>query len=233
MNTIQQIRENERLSHMEQYANMPLYESGGWLSKPIKTVLEVLPMLEDHTAIRCLDLGCGIGRNCIAVAQYFQKISCTIDCVDLLDLAIKKLRENAEKFGVSRCIHGIVQTIEDFLIPPDTYDLVLAVSALEHLGSKEHFTRKMGEICDGIRPNGIVCLVINSDVTETDAATGVVLVPQFEVNLTTGELLELLRTCFGQWSVIKETVVHQRYSIPRGNTMSDLNTNVVTLVARK
>ena len=57
--------------------------------------------------------------------------------------------------------------------------------------------------------------------------------PQFEVNLKTEELLAMLKNHFENWEILKETIVPQRYDIPRENCTADLTTNVVTFVARK
>ena len=94
--TISKIRRAEAASHTEAYTNHELYTPGSWLAKPVKTVLELLPLFDGYTTFRGLDLGCGVGRNCIAAAQYLNHIPCQVDCVDILELAIEKLRENAE-----------------------------------------------------------------------------------------------------------------------------------------
>ena len=232
MNRIRQIREKEKASHIQTYSGNALYQEGSWLEKPIRTVLELLPCFADHSSFRGLDLGCGVGRNCLAIAQHFHGILCHIDCVDILDLAIEKLTENARLCGVADNIHGIVLPLEDFPIPPETYDLILAVSALEHIDTKESFIGKLAEIRDGIRENGIACFVINSNVQEFNRQTGMPLPAQFEVNLPTETLQALLTQCFDGWEILKYTVRHQQYDIPRGSVTAELHTSVVTFVAR-
>lgn len=231
--TLEQIRENERKSHIQVYSSDALYQDGSWLRKPIKTVLDILPYFENSTQLHVLDLGCGVGRNCISIAQHFQTIPCTIDCVDILDLAIEKLNSNAEEYGVSASIHGILSAIEGYPIEKNHYDWIIAVSALEHVESKVSFVGKLEEIRDGIRENGIVCLVINSNVRETDKASGNPVPAQFEVNFPTDALTEILNQVFAGWKIIKSTIKHQQYDIPRGERVCDLQTKVVTFVARK
>ncbi len=70
---IEQIRESERKSHMDTYSSTVLFEKGSWLSKPIKTVVDLFPYFEGKDRFRGLDLGCGIGRNCIPLAQHLHK----------------------------------------------------------------------------------------------------------------------------------------------------------------
>ena len=232
-NRLKQIRESERQSHIEMYSNSELYKEGSWLRKPIKTVLDIIPLFNDYSELNVLDLGCGVGRNCIAVAQSFKNIPCRIDCVDILDLAIEKLYENAEELGVVSSINGIVETIENYSVGENKYDLVLAISALEHIDSEQSFLSKLSEINRGIKKNGIVCLVINSDVKETDKSTGEEIPAQFEVNLQTEKLQVVLKEKFSDFEIMKTAVSEQQYDIPRGDIISDLKTKVVTFVARK
>lgn len=230
---IKRIRISERNSHIAIYSKEELFKSDSWLSKPIKTIVDIIPYFNDYESLNVLDLGCGIGRNSIAVAQFNKNITCNIDCVDLLELAIEKLCENAKKHDVSTQIHGIVQSIEEYQLEREKYDFIMAISALEHINSKEAFQQKLIEIRNGIRPNGIVCLVVNSNVQEWDKTTKQELDAQFEVNFLTDELKELLQDAFRDWEVIKFTTQEQQYDIPRENGMCELKTNVVTLVARR
>ncbi len=232
-NRLQQIRQSERNSHMEIYSSKELFEPGSWLQKPIKTVLDLIPLFQNHHKLCILDLGSGVGRNCIPFAQTYPNIPCTIDCVDILDFAIEKLQTNAQKYNVASSINGILSPIEDFVITKDKYDLIMAISALEHIDSEVSFVNKLREMREGIRKNGIVCLVINSNVVEKEKETGTPVPPQFEVNLSTTHLQALLNDIFQGWEQIKFTVRSQQYDIPREGFVSDLTTDVVTFVARK
>lgn len=103
----------------------------------------------------------------------------------------------------------------------------------DRLNSEKSFWRKLDEMKKGIRKNGIVCLVMNSGVTEKDKRTGENLPPQFEVNLSTDELLDKLDKRFLHWKKLKVTVRKQQYEIPREQGISQLKTEVVTYVARR
>lgn len=232
-NRLKQIRESERNSHIEMYSNDELYKEGSWLKKPIKTVLDLIPLFEKYQELNVLDLGCGVGRNCICIARHYSNISCNIDCVDILELAIEKLNYNAIEYGVSSNIQGIVEPIEEYSIRENHYDLIMAVSALEHIDSKESFVSKLYEMEKGIRKNGIICLIVNSNVRENDKATGQEMPAQFEVNLDTEELQRILNQIFEDWVVIKSTVQEQQYDIPRASGISELKSSVVSFVARK
>lgn len=224
-----QIRAAEAASHLEAYNSNTLYAPGSWLAKPVKTVLDILPLFEGREDLRALDLGCGVGRNSIPVARVFRRV----DCVDILDLAIEKLADNAGKYGVGERVRGIVSAIDEYAIEAGGYDLILAVSALEHVASEAVFVRKLAEIAAGVRENGVAILVVNSGVRERDKQTGAALDPQFEVNFETEALRGLLHGSFSGWEVLKETVVHLRYDIPREKGTAELETDVVTWVARR
>ena len=229
---LSEIRAAEKQSHEEIYSSTELFKEGSWLQKPVKTVLDILPLLTEKEYINILDLGCGIGRNCIPIAETFIN-NCNIDCVDILDLAIEKLYQNAELHKVKDNINGIVSTIEDFDIKPCSYDLIIAVSALEHVCSESAFTEKLNEIKNGLKPEGIVCLIINSNVTETNKNNGELLQPHFEVNLTSDKLTNILNDTFNNFIKLKETKIKQQYDIPRSDKTVSLSTDVITLVAKK
>ena len=229
MSRLNQIRAAEAASHVEAYNTNALYAPGSWLAKPVKTVLDILPLFEGREDLRALDLGRGVGRNSIPAARVFRRV----DCVDILDLAIEKLVENAVNHGVGERIRGTVSAIDDYAIEAGGYDLIMAISALEHVASEAFFIRKLAEIAAGIRKNGVVILVVNSGVRERDKRTGAALEPQFEVNFDTEALQKLLHSVFTGWEILKETVVHQCYDIPRETGVAELETDVVTWVARR
>lgn len=230
---LKRIRESERKSHIEIYTDEKLYATDSWLKKPIKTVRDIMPLFEDYRELRVLDLGSGVGRNSIYVAECFQERDCRVDCVDLLEIAIEKLHENAKGHNVEASIRGIRQSIEEYTIEADNYDFIMAISALEHIDTEESFRKKLREIRDGLREKGVVCLVINSEVQEKKADTEEAVDAQFEVNLPTAKMQEYLNEVFEGWSVLKTTVSAQEYDIPREGFVSRLSTNVVTFVARK
>ncbi len=231
--TLKSIRKAERDSHIEIYSTAKLFEEGSWLQKPVKTVMDLLPEFETYSKINVLDLGCGVGRNCIPIALNFKNKDCCIDCIDILGFAIEELQKNSKEFGVEKSINGIVLPIEDFKIQEYKYDLIFAVSALEHIDSEESFEKKLLEIEKGIKENGIACFIINSEVTEINKNNGEKLNPQFEVNLKTDKLSEILNRTFENWEVLKYGVRNQRYDIPRNECIADLTTSVVTYVAKK
>lgn len=230
---VAKIRESERKSHTEIYTTEALYSSDSWLEKPIKTVKDIMPFFQENESLRVLDLGCGVGRNSLFIADKFATKECQIDCVDILEIAIEKLHENASEHSVSNSIRGFVDTIEHFPIMKEAYDLIIAVSALEHVESEDAFLKKLQEIREGIKPNGIVCLVANSEVREKIKDTNEELEPQFEVNLFSAKLQSYIDGIFSEFETIKSTLSFQEYDIPRDEFISHLSTKVITYVGRK
>lgn len=227
------IRANEKMSHVAIYTNEKLYQSNTWLRKPIKTVQDICPLFNGYDKLQVLDLGCGIGRNSIYIAEKYKNINCTVECVDLLEVAIEKLRQNAKEHNVSSHIIGIVKSIEEYDISVNAFDFIMAISALEHIDTEQSFIKKLFEIKNGLRKDGIVCLVINSDIKEINLDTQENLDAQFEVNLSTEKIQEYLNDIFSGWNILKYSVSKQEYDIPRDSIISHLYTKVVTYVARK
>ena len=231
--TLDQIRDSEKRSHIAMYTQHTVFSQGSWLSKPVKTVLDLFSCFENSRNLRVLDLGCGVGRNAIPVAQHFREKGCLVDCVDILDVAIKMKTRNAVSFDVAQNIRGILCPIDDFSIPSDHYDWVIAISALEHMDSKDSLIQKLREIQQGVQKNGIVCLICNTSISERNKETGKAVSPQFEINLPSGEMQNILNDIFSQWHVLKMKVQHQKYDIPRDAHIHELESDVLTYVARK
>lgn len=231
MNRLEMIRRAEAESHTAAYESLTLYAPGSWLSKPVRALEDLLPLYEHRERLRVLDLGSGVGRNAIACARRVP--GSRVECVDILPLAIEKLRENAEGLGVSRQIMGIAAPVDDFAVERNGYDLILAASVLEHLDARESAVRKMREIARGIRPGGAVLIVMNTGVREWDTETGEDLAAQFEVNLPPEEVRELLENSFSGWEVLWDTRIHQEYDVPRGERRVTISSEVVTFTARR
>ena len=68
---------------------------------------------------------------------------------------------------------------------------------------------------------------------ENEKSTGKEIPAQFEVNLPTEELQDILEKTFSGFKIIKTTISEQQYDIPRGDIVSELKTRVVTFVARR
>ncbi|WP_394918699.1 hypothetical protein [uncultured Robinsoniella sp.] len=81
--------------------------------------------------------------------------------------------------------------------------------------------------------NGIACLIINSSITEENADNHTLLLPQFEINLSTEAMQNLLKESFPKCRILKSTVSPQSYTVPRDNLQVRINTHVITYIVQK
>lgn len=232
---LKQIRAEERVYHDQCYAEHVLFDPGSWLHKPVKTVLDLLPKLQNQEDVRMLDLGCGVGRNTIPMAEFVLNhcASGRVIGVDLLESAIEGLSAYSEQYGVAKLIRAVTSEIETYSINEGEYDFIVAVSALEHVRSEDLLRSKLFEIADGVKPDGFVCLVISTNIQECIISTGEALDPHFEVNLQTEELQALLTEAFMGWEVIDRHVKQLNYLIERQTQPVRLSSDCLTFSARK
>ena len=175
MNRIEFIRNEVKKYHDYCYENFDLFEEGSWLFKPVKTLIDLLPLFESVDNVQVLDLGCGVGRNSIPIAEAVQKKNGKVMCVDLLDSALIRLIEYSKKFGVEEVIQPIKADIGEYKIIANEYDLIVAVSTLEHVESPEKLEYVVRKMAQGTKQNGINCIVVNSEATEIDIETNEIL----------------------------------------------------------
>ncbi|MEK4511957.1 class I SAM-dependent methyltransferase [Paenibacillus sp. FSL K6-2524] len=233
MDRIALIRTEEKKYHDLCYENHKLFEPGSWLHKPVKTVMDLMEEFSGQQNINVLDLGCGIGRNSIPIAETLKNRNGIVVCVDLLVSAIEKLQENSEKFEVQQYIETVQSDIEYFHIEEDDYDVIIAVSALEHISSEEALERKLHEMAVGTKPNGMNCIIINSNIREIERDSNVDLEPMFEVNLATDNMLELLDRQYEGWAIQTRLVKQLEYDIYRDEQLVSLITDCITFVVKK
>lgn len=100
MERLANIRSEEKKYHDFCYTNYNLFEPGSWLHRPVKTVIDLLEEYKDREFLSVLDLGSGIGRNSIPIAESMKNRNGKVVCVDLLESAIDKLQINSRKYGV-------------------------------------------------------------------------------------------------------------------------------------
>lgn len=228
MSEIDAIRSAEIEYHDAFYKSTKLYEPGSWIGKLVANVMEAFELIDSSKPLKILDLGSGVGRNAIAIAQ--KSIDGTVvDCVDLLPSAIEILNDNAKVYNVKDKINGIVSTIEDYQINKE-YDFIIGVSTLEHVNDEAAFKKVLKNIRNHLVINGVACLVINSEVQEKDIETGELLVPQFEVNMLTKGMQKLVHDIFEGFEFVKEEIKLLNYRINRAGKDVNLSTNAVTFI---
>lgn len=98
MDRVANIRTEEKRYHDLCYDSYNLFEPGSWLHRPVKTVIDLLEEYRDQEYLSVLDLGAGIGRNSIPIAESMKNRNGKVVCVDLLESTIEKLEGYSRKF---------------------------------------------------------------------------------------------------------------------------------------
>ena len=233
MNRISIIRAEEKKYHDICYEQYHLFEPGSWMHKPVKTVIDLLEDYKDKEYLSVLDLGAGVGRNSIPIAESMKKRDGQVVCVDLLESAINKLNEYSKHFGVERFIEAKLSDIEHFKIEQNRYDIIVAVSALEHVSSEQALISKLNEMALGTISDGANCIIIGSNIREVNLTNGLELDPMFEVNIPTETMLELLDQQYAGWEIQKRLVNQLQFEIDRNGQPVKLTTDCITFVAKK
>ncbi|MBS4200804.1 class I SAM-dependent methyltransferase [Bacillus sp. FJAT-49732] len=233
MNRIDYIRKEEKEYHDYCYDNYKLFEEGSWLHKPVMTVMEMIPLLEEKNNLNILDLGSEVGRNSIPIAQLLKEKGGKIVCVDLLESALQKLKQYSEEHDVDEMIQSEQADIGTFSITPNNYDFIVAVSSLEHVDSESVFEKVIHQMVEGTKDKGINCIIVNSEVEEIDLDTNESLFPLMEINLSTEEMMNKLNEAYKGWEVIKVLVKPLKYTIKRKQRPVLLKTNAITFAVKK
>lgn len=233
MDRVANIRTEEKKYHDMCYDSYNLFEPGSWLHRPVQTVINLLNDYTDQEYLSVLDLGSGVGRNSIPAAESMKNRNGKVVCVDLLESAIEKLESYSQKFGVEPFIVTRLSDIEHFIIAQEEYDIILAVSSLEHVSSEKALERKLNEMIRGTKRNGTNCIIIGSNIQEVNLENGQKLDPMFELNLSTEKMMELLVDQYTGWEVQQRLVKQLEYEIDRKGKAVKLTTDCITFVAKK
>ncbi|WP_099364224.1 class I SAM-dependent methyltransferase [Fredinandcohnia onubensis] len=232
MSRLDFIRNEEKKYHDYCYENYKLFEEGSWLYKPVKTVMELLPLFNHKKNIRVLDLGSGVGRNSIPIAQQIKEKNGKVVCVDILDSALEKLIQYSDEYEVQEIIKTQKADIGHYEIKRDEYDLVIAVSTLEHVESEEVLESVIKQMAVGTKKNGVNCIIVNSEVEEIDLETNQKLEVMMEINNKTEDMIHRLDRIYAGWDVLNKLVKPLEYKIVRNEKDVLLKTNAITYVVR-
>lgn len=233
LSRIEIIRDKEKQYHDYCYDNYKLFAKGSWLYKPVKTVTDLLYLFNEKENVKVLDLGCGVGRNSIPIAEVIKRKNGKVVCVDLIDSALVKLRQYSKEYKVEGVILTEKADIGNYEIKRNHYDLIVAISSLEHVQSEIALDKTVRRMADGTQRNGINCIIVNSEVVEIDVETNEKLEALIEVNLSTEDMINKLSSLYIGWEVLKLDVKPLEYSIIRNEKPVLLKTNAITYVVRK
>lgn len=193
----------------------------------------LVSLLSATVNAKVLDIGCGVGRNAIAVARELKLNGVIVDCYDVLDSAIAMLHEYAEKFGVRENIAGQCVDMDAIKIEPAYYDAILAVSVLEHSSSIEGVERLLSEIVSGTRKGGANRLTISTDRRVTACDTGEPIDTRVETPMTSEQVSEMLQRFYKGWHIDRLSLVPYKEDIVYNDRLVTWSCTDVSFFARK
>ncbi|MFB8373453.1 class I SAM-dependent methyltransferase [Paenibacillus taichungensis] len=213
-------RKAEAGYHSNFYQNNELFESGTWMARPMPMVMDMLERLLTHkTELRVLDLGCGVGRHTIPIAQRLGQTNSEVIGVDLLDEAVDGLRKYAKEYQVDHIVQAEKADVEHYAIEPDHFDYIAACSCLEHVSNKQALVEAIERLQAGTRTGGIHCITMSTSVEEKEINTGREIEPLIELNLPTAEAIALLEKAYTDWNIllqehVTQTIEEEKYDEP-------------------
>jgi tellurite methyltransferase len=229
---LEEIRKKEKEYHDDCYETQILFKDG-WLQRPVETVLNLFELLEHSRDLRILDLGCGIGRNSIPIAEKLKNSNGKVIGVDLLESAIRNLEKYSQQYNVSDQIVTVISDIKDFDILAKSYDFIISVSTLEHLDDMGTFNHVLTKMIEGTIENGIHCLIINSNIKEVEVERQIPRDPMFELLFETEELVNILSTHYKDWKILSKTIKPYKVSIVRDGKRVILSSDVLTWAVQR
>lgn len=233
MNRIERIRSMERKYHDSCYEHNALFQEGSWLHKPVKTVLDLFSLFDRKGEVQVLDLGCGVGRNSIPIAEKLKHRSGKVVCVDLLESAITMLGKYANQYGVEEWIDSKQIDMGHFPIDFERYDYIFSVSSIEHVESEATFDEVVANMIHGTKVGGVNCIIVSTNVTETLLDSGISIEPMYELNFETQYLMDKLQEAYRGWGLLKQTVKPYDVEIEREGKRVLLRGDVVTCAVQK
>lgn len=196
-------RQETEKYHRDYYTKHKLFEQGSWLAKPDGDSMQVLKELLDNKpkgVFKVIDLGAGVGRNSIAMAMQIKKqmgprANAKVVCLDVLPESIEILKSNAITYDVEHIIDARVANNDDLSVEPETYDLALAISCLEHCSSKDAISRVLDSLVASLKPGGVLRLEMTTDRNVRDVITDELVPTYVETPLTEKQVKDLISTC--------------------------------------
>jgi ubiquinone/menaquinone biosynthesis C-methylase UbiE len=95
---------------------------------------------------RLLDIGAGLGESSV----YFALKGAKVTVVDISPEMVATALRLGQKFGVQ--LEGIVSSVENLNLPPETYDIIYAANTLHHVPDRASF---FGQMTSALKPGGM------------------------------------------------------------------------------
>ncbi len=120
---------------------------GFWL-EPDAAVIELLEKLDKFEVKDVLDLGCGVGRHTILLAEAGYNVTAVDSSSEALNILEQLVSEKKIR------VRTVLGNYSDDLFPEESFDLVLAYNVLYH-GYRETFKEAVGRVYRWLRPGGL------------------------------------------------------------------------------
>lgn len=112
---------------------------------------------------RVLEVGCGNGVNCIALAQRFPEMHVVgLDYVPEMIANAKQLAEQEHLTGRCSFIDGDALDLDESLGRTDPFDVAFTVRCLINLQTNENQVAAFASLVSRVRPGGLILLIENS-----------------------------------------------------------------------
>ncbi len=205
-NHLEKIREYEKTYHDNLYFSKELWEKWSWLYRPIESIINMVDNFESKK-ISVLDIGCGVGRHSIPIAQKIQDSKGIVVWVDVLESALIKFWENKKLFWIrEESLSFEKADIENFGIEKEQFDYIFSVSCIEHVSSIQSFCKVIEKIAEWTKKWWINYIIMSVDNELFDEAENKHTAPMVEVNLTLEEAKKILYSYYWNWETIECSV---------------------------
>lgn len=187
--------------HSHYYQTHSLFDKNSWLAQSEQEIADLASQNFSFTQnLKILDLGCGVGKNSIPLAQQLLANDPKIIAVDILPNAIELLQKNAKKYYVDPYIHGIISPIESFPIVEATYDLILANSVLMFLDSFESVELVLKHMIHGTKTGGFNYICVSTDTKETQKESTIPAISDSELPFELHDTTQLFQHFYKDWT---------------------------------
>lgn len=219
--------------HQKLYEKNKLYEKGSWLEKPEPEIAELIDRLRYLYKSNILDLGSGVGRNVIPLAQALSNNNPRIICVDYLKTATNQLRVYSKKHNVDQFIFPIHSKVEDYEIEKNHFDLIIAHGILVYLENEKKLNETIRNMIQGTKTNGFNYLSINADIKQQHLNTKKEMKTVLEIKLNSDEVISMMKDFYKDWKILmlKKNPFKELYE--KNGKMIQYYCNFVVCIAQK
>lgn len=147
------LRQTDQMAAVLSFS-LPEYLNRSYSEWEIHSIIHSLPRLE---GLKVLDLGCGVGRVTVPLAQQGAHVTSFDNSSEMLAAA----QLNVEEAGVAQSVTFEKGSADELPFPDETFDAVICVGVLEHLPPPVR-EATLRQIIRVVRRPGDLALVVNN-----------------------------------------------------------------------